>query len=186
MTTEYSDFNSKSVWLIQVHLFVWNLLQFYNCGWSFLCMFNYKDFKLFILFKTYLCLSFYKYLFLLDSCTTFKANAWRCLIVSRICWPTLNTKLLNFENSKSVLIFSSFGDCWVISKFVIFHKMKVAKHIWNTCGHLAAEGGSYFIPTRCWWYQPQQGEEICMQWQIFICLLKLKPTDSLWSCFYNF
>ncbi len=30
------------------------------------------------------------------------------------------------------LIFSSFGGCWVISNFVIFHQIKVAKYIWGT------------------------------------------------------
>jgi hypothetical protein len=36
-----------------------------------------------------------------------------------------------------VLIFG----CGVFNNFVIFHQIKVAKHIWEPCCHLAAETG---------------------------------------------
>jgi hypothetical protein len=40
--------------------------------------------------------------------------------------------------------FSSLIGCWFFSNFVIFRSIKVAKHIWEPCCHLAAETGSYF------------------------------------------
>ncbi len=76
------------------------------------------------------------------------------LVVSRNLWLILFSKILLFFNlfkhtsknskdSKSVLIFfSCFSSCWVFSNLVIFHKIKVAKHIWGTMlppGELATE-----------------------------------------------
>jgi hypothetical protein len=44
-----------------------------------------------------------------------------------------------------VLIFlSSFSGCRVFSNFVIFHYIKVAKHIWYPCCHLVAETDNGF------------------------------------------
>ncbi len=37
-----------------------------------------------------------------------------------------------------------FSVCWVISNFVIFHKIKVAKHIWDQCCHLVAETSTWY------------------------------------------
>ncbi len=47
--------------------------------------------------------------------------------------------------SKYVLnFFSSFSGCWVFSNFVIFHYIKVPKHIFEPCCHLLAEICSWF------------------------------------------
>ena len=46
--------------------------------------------------------------------------------------------------------FSSFSDCSVFSHFVIFNYIKVAKHIWNPCSHLAAEDGGWFPLIEGW------------------------------------
>ncbi len=74
--------------------------------------------------------------------------------VSRNFWLTFLSKILivfmfsltymkNYMDSKSVLIFLySFSCSWFISNYMIFHKIKVAKHIWGPCCHLAAETGS--------------------------------------------
>jgi len=44
--------------------------------------------------------------------------------------PTL---FCNSKDSKSVLIFSSFSGCWIISNLVMFQKIKIVKHIWGPC-----------------------------------------------------
>ncbi len=39
-------------------------------------------------------------------------------------------------------LLSGYCILYFLSNFVIFHQIKVAKHIWETCCHLAAETGS--------------------------------------------
>ncbi len=46
---------------------------------------------------------------------------------------------------KYVFIFTLISVSVEYSKFMIFYKLKVAKHIWDPCCHLAAECGSRFI-----------------------------------------
>jgi hypothetical protein len=46
--------------------------------------------------------------------------------------------------SNVCLFFSSFIFCWFISNFVIFHQIKVLKHIWDQCCHLMTETGSWY------------------------------------------
>ncbi len=41
--------------------------------------------------------------------------------------------------------FCSFNGFWVFSKFVIFHQIKIVKHIQDRCCRLVAENGSWFI-----------------------------------------
>ncbi len=38
-----------------------------------------------------------------------------------------------------------YGNTWVIGNFVIFHQIKVAKHVWFPCCHLVTDNGSWFI-----------------------------------------
>ncbi len=45
-----------------------------------------------------------------------------------------------------VYFFSGFfSSCGFTIIFVFYHSMETAKHIWETCGHLVAETGSWFI-----------------------------------------
>jgi hypothetical protein len=71
------------------------------------------------------------------------------LLVTRNLWLILFSKiglLLNFvkhatKNSK--LIFSlALGVVEFLAILCLFHQIKVAKHIWDQCCHLAAETGS--------------------------------------------
>jgi hypothetical protein len=64
-----------------------------------------------------------------------------------ILWNQLQSLFFNSKDSKFVLIISWFNRCWIISNFVIFHKIKVAKHIWDPCCHLPADTASWFILT---------------------------------------
>ncbi len=52
------------------------------------------------------------------------------------------SKILRIPNM--CLFFCSFSGCWVIINFVILHYIKVAKHIWHQCCHMAAATGSCF------------------------------------------
>ncbi len=72
------------------------------------------------------------------------SKIWLCFeIKSNIHWKISK----NFKDSKSVFIlFSSFNGCWVIDNFVIFQKIKVSKHMFNPCCHLATETGSWIYP----------------------------------------
>jgi hypothetical protein len=51
------------------------------------------------------------------------------------------------KDFKSVIVFFSLAPVVVellaISRF--FHQIKLSKHIWDPCGHLAAENGSLLI-----------------------------------------
>jgi hypothetical protein len=58
--------------------------------------------------------------------------------------------------------FSSFSLCWVISNFVTFYQIKIAKHICDPYCHLGTESVSWFIliglllaplenMKSCWW-----------------------------------
>jgi len=44
-----------------------------------------------------------------------------------------------------LLFLHGIWGCWVINSFVIFHKIKVCKHIWSQCCLQTAETGSWFI-----------------------------------------
>jgi hypothetical protein len=63
---------------------------------------------------------------------------------------------------------SNFSGCWVISNFVIFQKITVAKHRRDLCCHLAAETGSWFPLIRCYSLQ---------QWK---CSKKLRRMRNVW------
>ncbi len=76
-------------------------------------------------------------------------NLW--LLLSSKIWLFLNLVKHTSENYSIIGIphihsfFSSFSHCWVISNFVIFHKIKAVKHIWES---IWAETGSWFIIIR--------------------------------------
>jgi hypothetical protein len=77
-------------------------------------------------------------------------NLW--LISFSKIWSLLNLvkpkskKFLNSKASKSVLISTLiFSGCRVIINFVIFHKIKVAKHICDPYRHLSTESCSKII-----------------------------------------
>ena len=79
------------------------------------------------------------------------------LVVSRNLWLLLLIKILLFLNlvqdtlkiykilriSNLCLFFSSFRGCSVISNFYDFSQIKVAKHFWGPCCHLATETGHW-------------------------------------------
>ncbi len=50
------------------------------------------------------------------------------------------------EIPKFFLVFFIFRGCWAVGNFVIFHSMKVAKHICDPCCHLTAETGKLMHP----------------------------------------
>ncbi len=62
---------------------------------------------------------------------------WRFLYLSN-----MHILIINIPN---MCYFLSIICCWVINNSVIFQKIKVAKHIWDPCCHLAAETGIWFI-----------------------------------------
>ncbi len=72
------------------------------------------------------------------------------LVVSRNLWLILWSKIWLFLNlvkhaSKILMIPNlCFFSSWVFSNFAIFYQVKVAKHIWEPCCHMAVEIGSWF------------------------------------------
>ncbi len=44
-----------------------------------------------------------------------------------------------------LIFFLSFIGWWVLSNYVIFHYIKVSKHIWDPCCFVVTESGSWFI-----------------------------------------
>ncbi len=80
-------------------------------------------------------------------------NSTSCYNRSQISWSKiwLFLHLIKYTSKISqilrtpnpyLLFFSSFSGCGV-SKFVMFHYIKVAKHIWEPCCHLEADTGSW-------------------------------------------
>ncbi len=78
-------------------------------------------------------------------------NRW--LILFHKIWSLLNlvkhtSKFFwNSKDSKSALIYYiALVVVDLILKFVLFHYIKIVKHIWEPCCHLAAEKGSWYVP----------------------------------------
>ncbi len=59
---------------------------------------------------------------------------------------SIHQKISNILRTPNLHIyFSSFSGCWIISNFVIFHQINVAKHNWDPCCQLVSETGSWFF-----------------------------------------
>ncbi len=59
-------------------------------------------------------------------------------------FPSLFRHTLKF--SKTLRNLSCFICCWVSCNFMIFHSLKVTKHIQDPCCHLAAETDNWSVP----------------------------------------
>ncbi len=64
-----------------------------------------------------------------------KFNLTQAICVSHKMYKIIGTPNLH-------VFFFSFSACPVISNFVIFYSIKVAKHVCNQCRHLVQEIGS--------------------------------------------
>ncbi len=67
------------------------------------------------------------------------------LIVSKFGYTYIKKNFQSSKDFRSVLIFFLELQClfsFLNRNFVIFHRIKVAKHIWAPCCHLAAETGN--------------------------------------------
>ncbi len=63
------------------------------------------------------------------------SNIWMCLYLVK----HTSNKFLKLQGLQICAnFFYSFSGCWVFRIFVIFHKIKVAKHIWEPCCHLVS------------------------------------------------
>ncbi len=82
----------------------------------------------------------------------FKARCIHCFYFSQ---SNINFTIKFKEFQICAYFFTNLRGCLVISKFVIFHKIKVAEHIQNQCYQLVAETGNWFIQIpNSWGFMP--------------------------------